>query len=479
MKSLFLLVSLATWLQEGGPVKFSANFDSGCLGEIELIDSVWVRPSLTDSVLHLSYRVVSRSDPHNPADPELQPSGRWFYFLMENVKGKHIYLNFENTDPKRAVFSYDGTHFQRFEHYRASMRKVSALFDRDSVYIAYFVPYGWEKLQERLEAWSVPAYVRVDTLGRSMMGLPIQMLTITDPGTPDEQKNRVWIHARVHPSETPASWKLDGLLGRLTEDSPAGREYRRRSVFYVVPFANPDGVYGGYSRSNARGINQEVNWDHPDSVTSVEVSLLCAKMESLTREKPFDMVLNVHAQTSDKASYYIHTEESTCPEYYMNAMRLAYLTTDDNPYFFPEDMFYSSPAPRYVEGWIWNRTKGRTLALTIEMPYSYYNENPDSKWVTVASLKENGEYLLRAIGDYFLWDVPGRHIIAGMVRGKRTVYRYSMLPAGEYQLYMWDNAWIPLDTIVRKRPGPFRYVIRSKETPYNGPLRVSLPREAR
>jgi hypothetical protein len=163
----------------------------------------------------------------------------------------------------------------------------------------------------------------------------------------------------------------------------------------------------------------------------------------------------------------------------MNAMRLAYLTTDDNPYFFPEDMFYSSPAPRYVEGWIWNRTKGRTLALTIEMPYSYYNENPDSEWVTVASLKENGEYLLRAIGDYFLWDVPGRHIVEGTVRGNRTVYRYSMLPAGEYRLYTWDNAWIPYDTIVRKRPGPFRYVIRSKETPYNGPLRVSLPREAR
>ncbi|MFA5661935.1 MAG: M14 family zinc carboxypeptidase [Bacteroidales bacterium] len=474
MKWLFLLVSLATWLQEGDPVKFSANFDSGCLGDVELIDSVRVRPSLTDSVLHLSYRIISRSDPDNPANPELPPSGRWFYFLMENVKGKHIYLNFENTDPKRAVFSYDGESFQRFEHYMASMRKVSALFDRDSVYIAYFIPYGWNRLQSKLKQWTAPSYVTMDTLGFSMMGLPLQMLTVTDPKTPDDQKNRIWIHARVHPSETPANWQLEGLLDRLTEDSPTGREYRRRSVFYIVPFTNPDGVYGGYSRSNARGINQEINWDHPDSITSVEVTLLRAKMDSLTKEKPFDLVLNVHAQSSDKASYYIHTAESTTPEYFGNAMRLAYLTTDENPYFFPEDMFYSAPAPRYVEGWIWNRTKGKTLALTIEMPYSYYNENPDNEWVTLESLKENGEYLLRAISDYFHWDVPGRHILEGKSKGNRTVYRYSMLPAGEYVIYTWDNAWVPYDTVVKKRPGSFRYVIRSGDEPYKGPLRVSF-----
>jgi hypothetical protein len=197
-------------------------------------------------------------------------------------------------------------------------------------------------------------------------------------------------------------------------------------------------------------------------------------MDSLTKEKPFDLVLNVHAQSSDKASYYIHTAESTTPEYYGNAMRLAYLTTDENPYFFPEDMFYSAPAPRYVEGWIWNRTKGKTLALTIEMPYSYYNENPDNEWVTLESLKENGEYLLRAISDYFHWDVPGRHILEGKSKGNRTVYRYSMLPAGEYRIFIWDNAWIPYDTVVKKRPGPFRYVIRTGDEPYKGPLRVSF-----
>ena len=86
MKVLVFFLFLAGFLQEGDPIRFSANFDSGCLGEVTLIDAVWVRPSLTDSVLHVSYDIISRSDPDNPANPDLPPSGRWFYFLMENTK---------------------------------------------------------------------------------------------------------------------------------------------------------------------------------------------------------------------------------------------------------------------------------------------------------------------------------------------------------------------------------------------------------
>ena len=316
MKLLFILTCLAAGLQEGLPVRFSSNFDSGSIGEVSLIDSVWVRPSRTDSVLHLSYEIISRLDPANPANPELQPSGRWFYFMMEGVKGKHIYLDFKNTDPMRAVYSYDGKHFQRFEHYQASLRKVSSFFSRDTVYVSYFIPYGWDKLQERLRQWTASPFVVMDTLGTSMMGLPVQMLAITDPQVPEERKNRIWIHARVHPSESPANWQLEGLLDRLTDNSPVARQYLRQSVFYVVPFANPDGVYGGYSRSNARGINQEINWDHNDSVTSVEVQALRARMDSLTRERPFDLVLNMHAQSDDKISYYVPTSASTYPEYH-------------------------------------------------------------------------------------------------------------------------------------------------------------------
>jgi hypothetical protein len=38
MNLFVILFSLATLLQEGDPVRFSANFDSGSLGRVDLID---------------------------------------------------------------------------------------------------------------------------------------------------------------------------------------------------------------------------------------------------------------------------------------------------------------------------------------------------------------------------------------------------------------------------------------------------------
>ena len=111
--------------------------------------------------------------------------------------------------------------------------------------------------------------------------------------------------------------------------------------------------------------------------------------------------------------------------------------------------------------------------MTIEMPYSFYNNNPGRPWVTVTSLRKNGELMLRAISDFFGWNIPGRYILKGTIRGKKTVYRYENLPAGEYQVFIWKDAWVPFDDVVQKRTGIFRCVIRTDREPYTGPLRVS------
>lgn len=115
------------------------------------------------------------------------------------------------------------------------------------------------------------------------------------------------------------------------------------------------------------------------------------------------------------------------------------------------------------------------MALTIEMPYSFYNNNPEKEWATTASLKENGVFMLRAVSDYLFWDIPGRHLVKGTARKNRTVYSYPMLPAGMYNVYIWDDAWVLYDTVFHTRSSNLRYVIRSKEDVYRGPLRISLP----
>ena len=120
----------------------------------------------------------------------------------------------------------------------------------------------------------------------------------------------------------------------------------RRTVFYVVPETNPDGVRGGYSRSTAQGVNLEINWDRPDSLTQPEVRVLKRTIDSLSTERPFDVALNLHSQSAPFVTYWIHTAKSTSAKMYRRKMLLSALTVAHTPYYRPIDQrFFGSCSP--------------------------------------------------------------------------------------------------------------------------------------
>ncbi|MDD1475137.1 hypothetical protein MEO41_28305, partial [Dolichospermum sp. ST_sed4] len=134
--------------------------------------------------------------------------------------------------------------------------------------------YNYSYLQERLAEWKLNPFAKIDTLGITDKGLPIQQITITDPSVPNTNKKRVWIHARTHPSETPSSWHFDGIVQKLLSNDEVISYYRQNVIFYLIPFTNPDGVYYGKSRTNFSGVDVESNWDKSDLETSKEVKIL-------------------------------------------------------------------------------------------------------------------------------------------------------------------------------------------------------------
>ena len=206
-KSFFLLLlSLISGSGLFSQIRISADFDSGSIGSYKLIDSVWFFRNSNDSLLTLSYEIESRFDPLNPVDTALRPSARWYHFRMEGVKGKQIFLNIKNSEAIRPVYSYDGVNFQRFETveniYKGTVNKI---FERDTVYISHFIPYPYSRHEAKLKEWKSLAGVKHEVIGHSTLGLPIEMLTVTDNSVSDVGKKRVWIHGRSHPSETPAS----------------------------------------------------------------------------------------------------------------------------------------------------------------------------------------------------------------------------------------------------------------------------------
>ena len=492
-------------------VKFDTHFESGSLQKVELLDAVLMKTSVRDSVWHLSYNLYSQPDPLNPVDTALAPSARWFYFRMIGVKEKQLYLNFFQTDPVRPMYSYDGLHFERLAAHECMVeprrqgqpgrRQVTVRFPRDTVYLAYFVPYTLNYLNQRITDWKATGnVVALDTIGYSFRGVPMQMMTITDPTVSDTNKKRIYIHGRTHTSETPSSWHLDGMMDAITANTPHAAAYRKQMVFYILPFTNPDGVVEGLSRSGAHGVNLEVNYDRPESLTVAEVSAIKSTLERLTATQPLDLILNMHSQVESMATYWVHTAASTSMPYYRNQLLLANLTMFQNPWFGKKDLSFSDGGARYVEGWSWNNFKERTQAITFETPYTYYQLQPNGDWVTIHNLRQMGGQLLDAVGDFFSLSTPDRFIVQpqkpknkkqwnfltpddepfmgdGLYKAKRKnatiTYLFPDLPAGHYQVYRWapgkavevspdgSNEWLFMEDFVQTKAGTYKKEVKA------------------
>ncbi|MDR0659900.1 MAG: hypothetical protein LBG19_03665 [Prevotellaceae bacterium] len=502
--TLFFLLTLGVCSVQAQPVQFNADFEAGSLGGHELIDSVWFKRTAEDSTLMLSYNIYSRLDPDNPIDTTLPPSGRWLYFQMTGVKDKQLFLTFHNTDPLRCMYSYDNETFERLPICDApTRRKVEATFGRDTVYLAYYTPYTYTYLQKRLNDWVTknPQAAKLETIGQSTQNRLMQLLTITDPNTDNSGKKRVWIQGRIHTSESPASWHLDGFIGGILADTPEAEAIRKSIIFYINPYVNPDGVYHGLSRSNANGVNLEINWGRPEEQTEQEIKVLKAKMtELINKDGAFDMYLGMHSQVANRGTYWIHKAESTNERFFQREMLLAYLTCATSPnYLIKEDLDFSNVAPRYPEGWIWDTSNDTTLAITFETPYTYYSNRPDKPWVTNENLRDFGVTTLRAVADYFGisstnriiidntdaklgggWNTVrstdvvfhGEDCVAPQKAGSKIIYRTSNVTAGSYKVYIWhpgsvtnesvSNTWLYLQDYQQKKSGKLSLKLKAE-----------------
>lgn len=298
MKTLFLLLvvlSISIYPQ----VKFSGNFESGNLNTVSTSDSV-------------TYTVTSKED----------IVGRWFYFRMSGVKNKFIKVIVTNSDVNRGVYSYDNRNFSTFTVSESPKQNVfQKTYENDTVYVAYYVPYNFSYLQERIAQWKQSPYVKVDTLGFTQKNLPIQEIRITDTSVPDSQKVHVWIHARTHPSETPSSWHFDGLVQQLLVNDDVIKFYRQKIVYHCIPFTNPDGVYYGKSRVNYTGTDVEADWNKADAATSGEVKILKKRMAEINAVKQIAVFQNLHSQASQFCTFWVHTAASTTDYFYRRQLQ--------------------------------------------------------------------------------------------------------------------------------------------------------------
>ncbi|RXN34601.1 cytosolic carboxypeptidase 6 [Labeo rohita] len=79
----------------------------------------------------------------------------------------------------------------------------------------------------------------------------------------EREKRVVFLTARVHPGESPASFICQGVIDFLVSQHPIAQVLRDHVIFKIVPMLNPDGVYLGNYRCSLMGFDLNRHWQDP------------------------------------------------------------------------------------------------------------------------------------------------------------------------------------------------------------------------
>ena len=138
---------------------------------------------------------------------------QWFNFRIDGEVGEQYILNILNAgqasylegwENYQAVASYDRQHWFRLPtFYKDGKLTIVADMDCESIQIAYFAPYSYERHQDLLAAVQMHPLVSLEHLGET---IDQRDLTLVKIGDGDTNKRNIWITARQHPGETMAEW---------------------------------------------------------------------------------------------------------------------------------------------------------------------------------------------------------------------------------------------------------------------------------
>ena len=191
--------------------------------------------------------------------------------------------------------------------------------DFDEREFAYSFPYPYREgllpWLAQLERGGLP-FFRREQLCLTPLGHRADLVTIAEPlpdwSRPPRQGGRgarprrvVFVTARVHPGETPASHVTHGLMAYLLSEDPDARLLRRHAVFVFVPMLNPDGVEAGNYRTDSNGSDLNRMWQNPSAEEEPTLWHTKRAVLEITRNENFslDFFIDVHSHSTSRRSF--------------------------------------------------------------------------------------------------------------------------------------------------------------------------------
>ena len=360
-------------------MRITANFDAGNIEVISLEDKK-------------NIQLAIRPD-------EGSEFFQWFNFRLEGQINEQYVLNIINAGQSafpagwenyQAVASYDREYWFRLPtSYQDGELTINVELEYDTIQIAFFAPYSYERHQDLLAAVQMHPFVTLEHLGDTIDNRDLTLVKVSD-GNNDGNKRSIWITARQHPGETMAEWLVEGLLYSLLDgDNATGKLLLDKANFYIVPNMNPDGSVRGHLRTNAVGTNLNREWSNPSLEKGPEVFYVINKME----ETGVDLFYDVHGD--EEIPFVFLAGSQGTPSYNERLARLRErfaevlkLASAD----FQTEEGYAVDAPGTANMTLathWVAERFDCLANTLEMPFIDNNNVPDEDtgWSPERSIK--------------------------------------------------------------------------------------------
>jgi murein tripeptide amidase MpaA len=305
MISWWLCVFVVTLFAEPASIKILTDFEGGSLGKAEQV-----------SRAHLRCAVKGQSDQEHR-----NRQANWYYFELTNLPREPITIDlvdlageYDYKGPVysvvagvRPVYSYDDAHWNHFSDSQVSWDArephLTLHFtpERGHVWIAHVTPYTNKDLRNLLESFRNSPYLEEQSVGRTVEGREMPLLTITNRKIPAQDKKVIWLMFRQHAWETGSSWAGDGAVRFLLSNDGRAALSRDHVIYKIFPLADPDGVAHGGVRFNLNGYDLNRNWDTPDPQKMPEIwAQRKAILDWVDSGHRLDLFLSLHNDETDE-----------------------------------------------------------------------------------------------------------------------------------------------------------------------------------
>ncbi len=314
------------------------DFEGGSLGRVERL-----------APLHFRCAVQGESD-----QDHRNRQANWYFFRLDGAAGRQVTIDLADLDGEYnyrpglpsvtndtyPVYSYDRKTWKHFETIEWDDKTIQLRLRftpaASPMWIAHVPPYTTQDLARLLDAFRGHPSLRRETVGKTVAGRDMLLLTVTNfdrpeggkpergrseagkaarpeggnPGSarpesgksetakpgaadkadtvrlgtpkpgaaqpdsprPNAAKRVAWLMIRQHSWETGSSWAGEGALRFLLSSDPRATRIRDQVIFKIFPMADPDGVARGGVRFNANGFDLNRNWDAVDPKRTPEIA---------------------------------------------------------------------------------------------------------------------------------------------------------------------------------------------------------------